>query len=205
MPNWCYNEIRAKCSEEEAKQIMEEIKGPNGDVDYNSIIPMPITIPNYTVDETFLLECLAAFCTIQNVSWPEMSMIKYPFMKELYSHYINKKYVVSRQQHDIMYLIGQLVYYNLTTNGYLTWYDWHWNNWGVKWNASDPEVDQHDGDLIISFDSPWGMPDKVLEQLSKKHPDVEFKVDLSGEIDREYYLTLQNGVWKEDGKPFVID
>ena len=205
MPNWCYNEIRAKCSEEEAKEIIEEIKGPNGDVDYNSIIPMPITIPNYTVDETFLFECLAAFCTIQNVPWPEMSMIKYPFMKELYSHYINKKYVVSRQQHDIMYLIGQLVYYNLTTNGYLTWYDWHWNNWGVKWNASDPEVDQHDGDLIISFDSPWGMPDKVLEQLSKKHPDVEFKVDLSGEIDREYYLTLQNGVWKEDGKPFVID
>lgn len=205
MPNWCYNEIRAKCSEEEAKQIMEEIKGPNGDVDYNSIIPMPITIPNYTVDETFLFECLAAFCTIQNVPWPEMNMIKYPFMKELYSHYINKKYVVTRQQHDIMYLIGQLVYYNLTTNGYLTWYDWHWNNWGVKWNASDPEVDQHDGDLIISFDSPWWTPNRVLEQLSKNHPDVEFKVDLSGEIDREYYLTLQNGVWKEDGKPFVID
>ena len=43
------------------------------------------------------------------------------------------------------------------------------------------------------------MSDKVLEQLSKKHPDIEFKVDLSGEIDREYYLTLQNGVWKEDG------
>ena len=199
MPNWCYNEIRAKCSEEEAKQIMEEIKGPNGDVDYNSIIPMPITLPNYTVDETFLLECLAAFCTIQNVPWPEMSMVKDPFMKEIYSRYIDKKYVVSRQQHDIMYLIGQLVYYNLTTNGYLTWYDWHWNNWGVKWNASNPEVDQYDGDLIISFDSPWWTPNRVLEQLSKKHPDVEFKVDLSGEIDREYYLTLQNGVWKEDG------
>lgn len=198
MPNWCYNEIRAKCSEEEAKQIMEEIKGPNGDVDYNSIIPMPITIPHYTVDETFLLECLAAFCTIQNVPWPEMNMVKYPFMKEIYSRYINKKYVVTRQHHDIMYLIGQLVYYNLTTNGYLTWYDWSNHNWGVKWNASNPEVDQYDGDLIISFDSPWGMPDKVLEQLSKKHPDIEFKVDLSGEIDREYYLTLQNGVWKED-------
>lgn len=204
MPNWCYNEIRAKCSEEEAKQIMEEIKGPNGDVDYNSIIPMPITIPHYTVDETFLLECLAAFCTIQNVPWPEMSMVKYPFMKEKYSRYINKKYVVSRQRHDIMYLIGQLVYYNLTTNGYLTWYDWSNHNWGVKWNASNPEVD-YDGELIISFESPWWMPERVLEQLSKKHPDVEFKVDLSGEIDREYYLTLQNGIWKEDGKPFVID
>lgn len=81
----------------------------------------------------------------------------------------------------------------------MTWYDWSNHNWGVKWNASNPEVDQYDGALIISFDSPWGMPDKVLEQLSKKHPDIEFKVDLSGEIDREYYLTLQNGVWKEDG------
>ena len=205
MPNWCYNEIRAKCSEEEAKQIMEEIKGPNGDVDYNSIIPMPITIPNYTVDETFLLECLAAFCTIQNVPWPKMSIVKDLYMKNMYSSYINKKYVVSRQQHDIMYLIGQLVYYNLTTNGYLSWYDWHLNNWGVKWNASDPEVDQHDGDLIISFDSPWWTPNRVLEQLSKNHPDVEFKVDLSGEIDRYYYLTLQNGIWKEDGKPFLMD
>ena len=37
-----------------------------------------------------------------------------------------------------------------------------------------------------------------IKALNKKHPDVEFKVDLSGEIDREYYLTLQNGVWKED-------
>ena len=205
MPNWCYNEIRAKCSEEEAKQIMEEIKGPNGDVDYNSIIPMPITIPYYTVDETFLLECLAAFCTIQNVPWPKMSIVKDLYMKNMYSSYINKKYVVSRQQHDIMYLIGQLVYYNLTTNGYLSWYDWHLNNWGVKWNASNSEVDQYDGDLIISFDSPWWTPNRVLEQLSKNHPDVESKVDLSGEIDRDYYLTLQNGIWKEDGKPFLMD
>ena len=154
MPNWCYNEIRAKCSEEEAKEIIEEIKGPNGDVDYNSIIPMPITIPNYTVNESFLLECLAAFCTIQNVPWPKMDMIKYLYMKEKYLRYISKKYVVSRQRHHIMYLIGQLVYYNLTTNGYLSWYDWSKDNWGVKWNALNPEVD-YDGELIINFASPW--------------------------------------------------
>ena len=105
----------------------------------------------------------------------------------------------------IMYLIGQLVYYNLTTNGYLSWYGWSNDNWGVKWNAINPEVDQYDGELIISFASPWWMPDRVLEQLSKKHPNIEFEVDLSGELSRDYYLTLQNGVWKEDGKPFLID
>ena len=99
-----------------------------------------------------------------------------------------------------MYLIGQLVYYNLTTNGYLTWYDWSCNNWGVKWNASNSEVRQNKGKLSIIFDSPWLTPDRVLEQLSKNHPDVEFKVDLSGELDRDYHLTLQNGIWRENGE-----
>lgn len=62
MPNWCFNEISIECSEEEAMKIMEEIKGPKGDVDYNKIIPMPMTIPNYKVGQSFLLECLAACC-----------------------------------------------------------------------------------------------------------------------------------------------
>ena len=55
---------------------MEEIKGPKRDVDYNKIIPMPMTIPNYTVGESFLMECLAAFCTIQEVPWPRVDMIQ---------------------------------------------------------------------------------------------------------------------------------
>lgn len=204
MPNWCFNEISIECSEEEAKRIMEEIKGPKGDVDYNKIIPMPMTIPNYTVGEPFLLECLAAFCTIQEVPWPRVDMIQDPFVRTMYSRYINKKHVVSRQPHEIMYLIGQLVYYNLTTNGYLIWYDWSNNNWGVKWNASNSEVWQDKGKLSIVFDSPWWTPDRVLEQLSKNHPDVEFKVDFSVELDRDYHLTLQNGVWRENGETFLM-
>lgn len=204
MPNWCFNEISIDCSEEEAKRIMEEIKGSNGNVDYNKIIPMPITIPNYTVSESFLFECLAAFCTIQEVPWPRVDMIQDPFVRTMYTEYINKKYVVSRQPHDIMYLIGQLVYYNLTTNGYLIWYDWSNNNWGVKWNATNSEVWQDKGKLFIVFDSPWWTPVRVLEQLSKKHPEVEFKVNLSGELDRDYHLTLQNGVWRENGETILI-
>ena len=163
-----------------------------------------MTIPNYTVGESFLMECLAAFCTIQEVPWPRVDMIQDPFVRSMYSQYIDKKYVVSRQAHNIMYLIGQLVYYNLTTNGYLIWYDWSNKNWGVKWNASNSEVWQDKGKLSIVFDSPWWTPDRVLEQLSKNHPDVEFKVDLSGELDRDYHLTLQNGVWRENGETFMM-
>ena len=200
MPNWCFNEISIECSEEEAKKIMEEIKGPNGDVDYNKIIPMPITIPRCYVNEPFLIECLAAFCTISNVPWPMQDIIQDPFMREIYTEYINKKYVVSRYPHDIMYLIGQLVYYNIITNGYLAWHDWSNNNWGVKWNASNSEVWLDKGKLSIIFDSPWWTPDRVLEQLSKNHQNAEFKVDLSGELDRDYHLTLQNGIWRENGE-----
>lgn len=110
-----------------------------------------------------------------------------------------------RQPHNIMYLIGQLVYYNLTTNGYLTQFDWSNNNWGVKWNAIDPEVRLDKGKLSIVFISPYWAPDRVLEQLSRNHPGVEFKVDLTGELDRNYHLTLQNGVWRENGERFLMD
>lgn len=35
-----------------------------------------------------------------------------------------------------------------------------------------------------------------LEQLSKNHPDAEFRLN----ANEKHYLTLQNGVWKEGDK-----
>ena len=146
MPNWCYNEIDIECGDdEEALQIMNEITGKNGPVDFNSIIPMPMSIPNYITDERELLEALAAFCVIQQVPWPKMDVVRDGYIRSMYKRYINKEFVVSRLPVRIMYLIGQLVYHNLTTNGYLYWYDWSKNNWGVKWNAIDPEVKSDKG------------------------------------------------------------
>lgn len=190
-----YNKIIVKCSEEEAKQIMEEIKGKNGVVDFNSIIPMPMSIPNYATDERELLEALAAFCAIQQVPWPKMDVVRDRYVRSMYSRYVNKEFVVSRLPVRIMYLIGQLVYHNLTTNGYLYWYDWSRNNWGVKWNAIDPEVKLDKGKLIITFYSPANIPSEIIETLAKKHPNAKF----SGYFEEDNngadcYVTLHDSV-----------
>jgi hypothetical protein len=45
-------------------------------------------------------------------------------------------------------------------------------DWGVKWNAGDTEV-YGEG---VTFNSPWGHPDNVIYELSRKFPDIEFHV-----------------------------
>lgn len=57
--------------------------------------------------------------------------------------------------------------------GYPDWYKWRIANWGVKWN-SEPygDIDLNDNELLFGFETPWGTPDKVLSELSKKYPDI---------------------------------
>jgi hypothetical protein len=59
--------------------------------------------------------------------------------------------------------------------GYPDWYEWSLSNWGVKWNASpylDARLDDNGGEVMFYFNTPWGTPDKVLSELSKKYPDI---------------------------------
>lgn len=43
------------------------------------------------------------------------------------------------------------------------WYDWHCDNWGTKWNACDPSVNQHNNELLISFETAWSAPGGFME------------------------------------------
>ena len=55
------------------------------------------------------------------------------------------------------------------------WYAYNLANYGCKWNcnANDWDVESGDGTTItISFDSPWGPPDKLFEQLSQDYQSV---------------------------------
>lgn len=59
--------------------------------------------------------------------------------------------------------------------GVKDWYNWHCNNWGCKWNASDSMVNesyQIDGVefVDITFDTPWCPPSGWIEELSKEIP-----------------------------------
>ena len=53
--------------------------------------------------------------------------------------------------------------------GYPTWYNWSLANWGVKWDASSPELTKRgEKNLIFEFSTPWAPPIPVFEFIAKK-------------------------------------
>lgn len=62
------------------------------------------------------------------------------------------------------------------------WYNWNCSNWGVKWDASD--VYESDGDdtlLVYTFQSPWGIPEAALVELSSQYPTAELELEFEEE------------------------
>lgn len=57
--------------------------------------------------------------------------------------------------------------------GYSDWYDFCCEKWGTKWNASNVEVHP---DGSISFQTAWSPPVPIIKELSKKYPNVSFRI-----------------------------
>jgi len=56
------------------------------------------------------------------------------------------------------------------------WYDWNCNNWGTKWDASEPSVYISDEDfkVDITFDTAWSPPIEWLQKVAPQFPKLQF-------------------------------
>ena len=82
------------------------------------------------------------------------------------------------------------------------WYDWHIQNWGTKWDASDSEFYKDGDDWIISFQTPWGPPMEFIKAFSKKFKDLTFELQYADEFEGQYPLgesVFIDGVEIDDG------
>jgi len=62
------------------------------------------------------------------------------------------------------------------------WYNWNTSNWGVKWDASEPElVEEDEISLNYRFNTPWGVAEGAFTALSEQYPDVEFCLEFEEE------------------------
>ena len=53
------------------------------------------------------------------------------------------------------------------------WYNWRINNWGIKWDLDDVEIqDWDDHQIIYTFETPWGPPEYICSALREKFKDV---------------------------------
>ena len=71
---------------------------------------------------------------------------------------------------------------NKYKTNYCTWYDWRIDHWGTKWNA----YHSHKSGNVITFDTAWSSPIKLIDELSNQYKELTFELkymdeDIHGE------------------------
>ena len=96
--------------------------------------------------------------------------------------------------------------------------DWTRDNWGVKWGASNTDVENHDeveailngtcmfdeSEIRIAFSTPWGPPVDWVEKVAKKYPKLHFECAWNLP-DEAYGLVTAEGDELEDFGRRVTD
>lgn len=60
------------------------------------------------------------------------------------------------------------------------WYDWNVREWGTKWDACDPCVNEIVADgkgnasVSITFETAWSIPEPVFRAMVAQHPTIDF-------------------------------
>ncbi len=57
--------------------------------------------------------------------------------------------------------------------GHSDWYTWSLEKWGCKWNCDAQDWDRDDDTITFWFDSPWGPPITLYEEMENHGFDVE--------------------------------
>lgn len=174
MPNWVSNMLTV--SNEHRSKIIND----NNEVDFNIAVPMPESL-NCDSGSTNA-PAIYAYLSLSNTR-DLYDMKKDEFVKKL----LKDKYLSDEQaiesaynlyrktidkqpeQNDILYKEGQILVENFRNYGYTTWYEWCWDKWGCKWNASNIEIGSVDKEnkIKIQFSTPWSPPLGWLKTLCK--------------------------------------
>jgi len=159
MPNWCSNKVTVWSNDEEAMRkfkdaVSIEFSGVDKDGPWNkfqhfsfeAILPMPEELRNVQSPVTIATE---------------EEIEEY---KKKHSHIGAGSLPITQETSD---RLDELYDDN-------NWYDWANNNWGVKWDCCDVQVEEEFGDTEITyqFDTPWGPPTLIYDILIERFPEV---------------------------------
>lgn len=90
--------------------------------------------------------------------------------------------------------LAKQYYDNEQQYGHRSWYSWSCDNWGTKWDAARPRVDEFlDGDapyLTYCFDTAWSPCEPVISAMSEQFPELTFTVVFDEESHAFYYESV---------------
>lgn len=195
MPNWCQNAMLVTGSKEQVEKMIAQVKSEESDFDFNNILRMPESL---SVESSSIAEQAYAYY------YGNKENLKNAFYASSEED-LQKRIKVITDNPNAKQL-ADTYHHNLQNYGVTNWYQWCPKNWGTKWNACDPHVDEivksSDGEAYqvnIFFNTAWSYPEGIFEELSRQYPELLFEV----EVDEEggYFwgkLTIQEGVIAED-------
>lgn len=184
MANWIHNELTIELEDNSLlEKIEEKLKGDNGSLDFNKVIPMPKTM---NVESGSLEgDRLKYFCLKTNTPMPNNlgKYRLYQMVKKDGTAYTLKDYEEFLEHHEHQRMgycgnpntkeawlkEGKKIYINITKYGYKDWYDWSNAKWNTKWNASNVEIDKDPNQLVYTFSTAWAPPYPIAKEISRKY------------------------------------
>ena len=171
MPNWCQNEITVSGDEDKLEEFKEYCygewyHGKCGDqtiwvvnkvrqhFSFRSILPMPKEI-----------EHTGSPVRIYDTQEELDEYIKEYYGSEKAENFYGKQIVAQAMTREYASYLER-------TYGADNWYDWSTENWGTKWDASEPYLQDDGWMLRYEFDTAWCPPEPIHAFLVDKFPDV---------------------------------
>lgn len=230
MPNWVQTEIYLRGEKENIKKVLELVKSEESEFDFNKIVPMPQTLNlsaggyddasvQYAIskksksEQTEIKTALVhAACSFYGNYFNKIYGRIFT-TEELEKH--AKEFEEERAKADTNAWdntdyaalgiqtfedLGNMYIHNIVTYGCDTWYDWHCEYWGTKWNACEVYIE---GNCIL-FQTAWSVADPLLEKFA--YICDEYNVTFEGEYADEDrgnntgHISSDNGITEyEDG------
>lgn len=189
MPNYVKNNITIIGTNEKIYECLDFCKSDDSEFDFNKIVPM---LEELNIDEDESSKNERVHDILRRV--PDL------LYGNLDQALENKSYA-SPDNSDEYIELGKRLVDNCSKYGCTTWYEWHYNNWGTKWNAMDAEVGSALGsECDIYFNTAWSAPVPIFSALSKKFPDLIFSISYADEDIGSNcgYMNFANGIQESE-------
>ncbi|HDX1167836.1 hypothetical protein E5134_10570 [Pasteurella multocida] len=199
MPNWCENRLsvtatNAMMMKAIAEKVLRFDQEENQQVvDFNLLIPMPkevnIVCGSYGWRTLQLLELDKGLLLTDDLIDEFVKDSKKALRLSLLSkehnwtvgdfvHWLKD----NSNEPDYFYfdlVLGQQYIDNKLKYNAPTWYEWAYENWGVKWNADTQYCDdicEGQTYFCVDFDTAWCPPSEWFTELTHQFPEASFRL-----------------------------
>ena len=174
MPNHLMSKIHFSGDQSRIDELLESIKGDETLFDFNRVIPMPESLNIEASSRTDSgLRAYRDFITMYTMDGTiEKDLLNIPKEKE--GIFLKTRPDIKLDEWNL----GRTAFQNEQKYGSKSWFEFHIQQWGSKWNSYNSEMAE---DNTIEFCTAWTNVKPVVIALSQKFPDIEMKYQWADE------------------------